>query len=175
VILLTARAATGDAVEGLKCGADDVVTKPFDARELRQRIDNHLTVRDLLRERYERHVRLDGTEARVSEDDVPFLKQIMVAIENHLDDPDFTVARLSEAVALSRRHLSRRLKAAVGETGSEFVRRYRIERAAELLDDDPETIAEVAYAVGFRSPSHFTQVFRERVGCTPSEYVKGNA
>ena len=175
VILLTARAGTDDAVKGLQCGADDVVTKPFDARELLRRIDNHLTVRELLRERYEEYVHLEGTEGQVSEDDVPFLKQVLVAIERHLGDPDFTVERLAEAVALSRRHLSRRLKATVGETASAFVRRYRIERAMEFLDDDSETIAEVAYAVGFRSPSHFTQVFREHVGCAPSDYVEREA
>jgi AraC-like DNA-binding protein len=64
------------------------------------------------------------------------------------------------------------LKEAVDETPSAFIRQHRMDRAADLLAQNPDTIAEVAYAVGFRSPSHFASVFREHYDCSPSSYVK---
>ena len=172
VLLLTARAGPQSAVEGLDCGADDFVTKPFDMDELRQRIANHLAARAHLRRRYQEEVQLKQLGVTVSEEEVSFVEEVGAVIEEHLGDPDFTVGQLAKEVALSRRQLGRRLKQAAGKTPSEFIRTYRLQHAKARLETDPPTIAEVAYTVGFRSPSHFTQTFQEQVGCTPSTYVE---
>jgi signal transduction histidine kinase/DNA-binding response OmpR family regulator/streptogramin lyase len=173
VVLLTARTADDDTIEGLECGADDYVAKPFDLDELVHRLDNHLATRDHLRDRYQQEVRIEPIEAVVDDSDVPFVEDVLEAIEDHLADPDFTARRLSDAVALSRRQLTRRLKKAVGETPAAFIRQRRIQRAQELLADrQTDTVAQVAYAVGFRSPSHFSQVFQDATGCTPTDYQK---
>jgi len=172
VVLLTARTADEDTLEGLECGADDYVAKPFDPAELIGRLDNHLTAREHLRERHRREVRVTPIETVVDEEELPFVEELVEVIETRLSDPDLTVSRLADAVALSRRQLTRRLKDAVGQTPAAFLRERRVKRAKELLADDPGTIAEVAYAVGFRSPSSFTKTFREETGQTPTEYVK---
>jgi len=172
VLLLTARAGTDAEVEGLKTGADDYVTKPFDAEELRQRIANHLAAREHLRERHRTEVHVEPIETVVDDEEVPFVEEVIEAVEARLGDPGLTVSQIADAVALSRRQLTRRLKDTVGQTPAAFLRERRIERAKELLAKDPETIAEVAYAVGFRSPSSFSKTFREQVGHTPSEYVE---
>jgi signal transduction histidine kinase/DNA-binding response OmpR family regulator len=172
VLLLTARAGTDAEIEGLKTGADDYVTKPFDAEELRQRIANHLAAREHLRERYRTEVRVEPTGTVVENDEAPFVEEVIEAVETRLGDPGLTVSQIADAVALSRRQLTRRLKDTVGQTPAAFLRERRIERAKELLAKDPETIAEVAYAVGFRSPSAFSQTFRDETGRTPSEYVE---
>ncbi|MCS3703682.1 hybrid sensor histidine kinase/response regulator transcription factor [Salinibacter ruber] len=171
VLLLTAQAGTDAEVEGLRTGADDYVTKPFDAEELRQRIANHLAAREHLRERHRSEVRVEPIAAVVDEEDLPFVEEVIEAVRERLSDPGLTVSQIADAVALSRRQLTRRLKDAVGQTPAAFLRERRIERAKELLAEAPETIAEVAYAVGFRSPSSFSKTFREQVGHTPSEYV----
>ena len=171
VLLLTARAGTDAEIEGLKTGADDYVTKPFDAEELRQRIANHLAAREHLREQHRSEVRVEPMAAVVDEEDLPFVEEVVEAVEERLCDPGLTVTQIADAVALSRRQLTRRLKDAVGQTPAAFLRKRRIERAKKLLAEAPETIAEVAYAVGFRSPSSFSKTFREQVGHTPSEYV----
>ena len=170
VVLLTARTADDDTIEGLECGADDYVAKPFDTDELVCRIDNHLTARRHVRECYQDEVHLDVLDASVEENDVPFLRDVVEAVEASLSDPEFTAGCLAEEVALSRRQLTRRLKSAVGETPAAFIRQRRIERAKQLLAGSGETVAEVAYAVGFRSPSHFSQVFQEKVGLQPTSY-----
>lgn len=172
VLLLTARAETEDAIEGLDCGADDYLAKPFDLDELRGRIANLLAARRRLRDRYQQEVRLEALDTVVDEEEVSLLEAVTEAVEAHLEDPGFTVEQLAQAVALSPRQFTRRLKSAIGKTPAAFVRERRIERAKEMLEREPETIAEVAYAVGFRSASAFSKTFREHVGVSPSEYVE---
>jgi DNA-binding response OmpR family regulator len=173
VLLLTARARETDAVEGLAAGADDYVAKPFDAEELRQRITNHLAARRHLRAHFQEEVRLDGLDAlgEVDADAVPMLEQVVEAVEGHLDNPDFTVGDLASSLALSRRQLTRRLKQSVGETPGDVIHQLRMERAKTLLVG-AESVAEVAYAVGYRSPSSFSQSFRKATGMTPSAYAE---
>jgi signal transduction histidine kinase/DNA-binding response OmpR family regulator len=170
VLLLTARADADATREGLSAGADDYVAKPFDAEELRQRIENHLAARRHLRNQYREELEIDAFEAVTEIEQRSFVETAIEAVEAHLGNPDFTVEQLAEAVALSRRQLTRRLKQAVGETPSSFIRQYRIERAKTLFENGAETVSEVAYATGFRSPSHFSQAFKEEVGTTPSGY-----
>ncbi|MFB6273690.1 MAG: response regulator [Salinibacter sp.] len=170
VILLTARAEREDTIEGLEHGADDYVAKPFDVAELRRRIANHLTAREHLREQYRDEVHLGSLDTVVEEQHISFLETVTETVELHLSDPQFSVDRLAQAVALSRRQLTRRLKEAVGQTPAAFIRARRIGRAKQLLADDAQTVAEVARAVGFQSPSAFSKAFREQVGHPPSEH-----
>jgi CheY-like chemotaxis protein len=170
VLLLTARADETGTRKGLASGADDYVAKPFDAVALRQRIANHLAARRHLEAQYRGDVRLAPFDTTADADAVPFVEAVTETIEAHVGNPDFGVGELAEQMALSRRQLSRRLKKAVGESPSDFLRRCRIERAKTLFDEGAETVAEVAYAVGYRSPSHFSQVFQDEVGATPSTY-----
>jgi Response regulator containing a CheY-like receiver domain and an HD-GYP domain len=172
VLLLTARAETEDAIEGLDCGADDYVSKPFDATELRQRIENHLAAREHLRDQYQQQVRLESMEIVVEEQHIPFLETVTETVEAHLGDPSFSVDRLAEAVALSRRQLTRRMKEALSQTPAAFIRARRLDQAKQLLADEAETVAEVAYAVGFRSPSAFSKAFQKHVGHPPSEHAE---
>ncbi len=173
VLLLTARAGGAAAVEGLEAGADDYVAKPFDTEELRQRIENHLAARRHLKGRYQEEVQLEGLDAltAVDQEAVPILEQVIEAVEGRLENPDFTVGDLASALAMSRRQLTRRLKNAVGETPGDIIYQLRIERAKSLLSQ-AESVAEVAYAVGYRSPSSFSQSFRKATGMTPSEYIE---
>ena len=175
VLLLTARASEAATLEGLQAGADDYLSKPFDIAELRQRIANHLAARAHYRDRYRDEVRLVPLEAVAEEEAVPFVERVTAVIDDNMSDPDFTVARLAEEVALSRRQLTRRLKDAIGEPPGAFLRRYRLEWARRRLEGGADTVSEVAYAVGFRSPSAFSQSFREAYGEPPSQSLSSSA
>jgi signal transduction histidine kinase/DNA-binding response OmpR family regulator/streptogramin lyase len=171
VLLLTARAEADDAVEGLECGADDYLTKPFDVRELRQRIGRLLEVRSTLQSEYEQTVRVEQVGLVVPATEAAFVDAVLTAITEAIDDPDFTVDRLADAVALSRRQLTRRLREATDESPAALIRRVRLERAATHLEDTKKArIADVAYAVGFRTVSHFSRAFKKHFGCPPSQY-----
>jgi transcriptional regulator GlxA family with amidase domain len=94
----------------------------------------------------------------------------MQVVERQLHDPSFTVADLADAMDLSRRHLTRRLRGEADTTPAALIRARRIERAKCQLEKNPDTVREVGAAVGFQSASHFSQTFREEVGCPPTVY-----
>jgi DNA-binding response OmpR family regulator len=172
VLLLTARAGEEATVEGLEAGADDYVSKPFGSNELRVRIENHLAARRHLEARYRQEVAVEALGAVVEVDEQPFVERVLTAAGEQLSNPDFGVGALAEEMALSRRQLTRRLKRAVGEPPGQVLRQLRIERGKVLLRNGAETVSEVAYATGFRSPSAFSHAFGEMVGQTPTEYVE---
>lgn len=155
VILLAEE--TGLSADASGTRADEVLSKPFAMDDLRERIRRYLPPDELSP--------LSGVE-----EPNEFLKTVLRTIERRLHDPAFSVEDLADEVSLSRRHLTRRLKALAYTTPAALIRDRRIDRAKKQLEDNPSTVAEVGRAVGFRSASHFSQVFREEVGCPPSTY-----
>ena len=91
-------------------------------------------------------------------------------IDAHLEDPDFSVGDFCREIAMSRAQLHRKLKAVTGQAATEFVRTYRLQRAAQLLEGGYGNVTEVAYAVGFSNLSYFSRSFRDQYGVQPSEY-----
>jgi signal transduction histidine kinase/CheY-like chemotaxis protein len=176
VVLLTARAAPEDRMEGLHGRADDYLTKPFDVPELLARVDNLIASRRLLRDRFASdhpagvRVELHAGTVDVQPADERFLEQVRAAIEKNLADETFSVERLARAVAHSRGHLHRRLRELLGESPSDVIRRMRLERASQLLEADAGSVSTIAYAVGFKSLSHFSNRFHEQFGVRPSAF-----
>ena len=171
VILLTAKAGTEDKVAGLQTGADDYLSKPFDAKELHARLKNLIESRRALRERFQHAVVLKPSELAVTSADEVFLKKVLAVVEKHLAEEDFEVETLADEAAMSRAQLNRKLRALTGKSVMEFVQSIRLQRAAELLQKKAGTIAEVAFLVGFGDPSYFTKSFRKQFGKTPSEFM----
>jgi DNA-binding response OmpR family regulator len=169
VVLLTARAGIESKIEGLETGADDYVTKPFDSKELAARVRNLIEQRRLLRAKFSSGVVLKPGEVAVTSLDDAFLKRVMDTVERRMGDESFGVQEIAHEVALSRRHLDRKLAGLTNLSAAEFVRHMRLQRARELLEMDAATVAEIAFQVGFGSPSYFSTCFRERFGCLPSE------
>jgi AraC-like DNA-binding protein len=169
VILLTARASTDHKLEGLKDGADDYLAKPFHAGELLLRIRNIMESRRRLRERLRPATLHARPVAATAADDV-FLSQVQQAIEERMGDETFTVSELAEAIGYERSRLYRRLKDAAGQTPEALIKQFRLERAAQLLLARAGTVSEIAYAVGFKSVTHFCKVFRDQYGSTPGSF-----
>ena len=171
IILLTARAEAEDKLTGLAEQADDYLTKPFDVRELLARIGNIITLRRRLRKRFAgAPLTMHPTRVDVEPADRVFLDRVRTAIETHLGDDGFGVERLASEVAQSRGNLHRKLRELIGESPSDLIRRMRLERAAQLLGSDVGSVAEVAYAVGFKSVAHFSNAFNELHGVRPSAW-----
>ena len=169
VILLTARAGIDSKIEGLETGADDYVTKPFDAKELLARVRNLIEQRRQLRKKFSAGVVLKPGEVAVTSLDDALLKKVMDAVERNIGNENFGVEDLAREAFLSRRHLYRKLQALTNLAPAEFIQYIRLQRAHDLLEKDAGSIAEVAYQVGFGSPSYFSACFHERFGLTPSE------
>jgi signal transduction histidine kinase/ligand-binding sensor domain-containing protein/CheY-like chemotaxis protein len=171
VILLTARAAAQDRLAGLREAADAYLTKPFEVEELTTQIDNLITLRRRLRERFTRNVvQARPVALEVASSDTKFLEQVRSAIEVHMANEDFSVEELARLVAHSRGHLHRRLKEITDESPSDLLRRMRLERAAQLLEAGAGSVSEIAYGVGFKSVAHFSNRFQDHFGVRPSGY-----
>jgi signal transduction histidine kinase/DNA-binding response OmpR family regulator len=169
VILLTAKAGQQHKLEGLKTGADDYLTKPFDAPELLTRMDNLIAQRRLLRKKFAGQIILKPSEIVVESTDERFLQNVMKSIEQHLSEEEFNVEKLADSVAMSRSQLHRKLQALLDQSPSDLLRQTRLLRAKELLQKRAGVPSEVAYQVGFSSHTYFSKAFRDEFGISPSE------
>jgi len=177
VILLTAKAAMEDKLEGLGLGADDFLTKPFDPAELMVRVKNLILQRRELREHFLREIQLSPVTfppESISMDE-QFLHKAMKVVEEHIPEEGFTVEPFCDEMAMSRMQLHRKITALTGQTAGEFIRNLRLRRAAELIRNNAGTIAEIAYDTGFSSPSYFTECFRKYYGMSPKEYQRNSS
>lgn len=176
IILLTAKAAKEDKIEGLKTGADDFLTKPFDPSELLVRVRNLIEQRQSLREYYLREIKLSpepDKPAMVSMDE-HFLRRAVEEVEKNMSDEEYSVETFGKNMAMSRMQLHRKITALTGQTASEFIRNLRLLRAAKLIRNNAGTIAEIAYDTGFTTPSYFTECFKKYFGKSPKKYQKEN-
>jgi len=171
VILVTAKAATGDQVEGLNSGADAYVTKPFDPVYLQALIkslfENRERQRRLLSDATEANAEIQST---LSAPDQAFMKELYQLMEKELDNPELDILRLTDMMKISRTKFYYKVKGLMGENPAAFFKRYKLNRAAELLKSGKHTIAEVAFMTGFSSASSFSNAFKKHFGVSPSDY-----
>jgi YesN/AraC family two-component response regulator len=170
VLLLTAKAGQEHKLEGLEAGAAAYLTKPFDSAELEARIEGLIEQQRALRERMRREALLHTSPPEVSTPADRFLIKLRETIEANLADEDFDVRALARAMSESRSSLYRHIHDMTGETPSNVLKRLRLERAEGMLTARAGSIQEIAYAVGFKSVSHFSRSFREQYGVPPSRY-----
>ena len=169
IILLTAKADIASRIEGLERGADAYLAKPCEKKELLVRLQQLLQLRRRLQERYASGAVPAPSSDKGFQIEDAFLQKIRLLVEENLDDADFGIAELCRALLLSRSQLHRKLKALTNRTTSRVIRTIRLQNAKTLLQSSELTIAEVAYDTGFKDPNHFSRVFKEEFGMTPSE------
>lgn len=171
VVLLTALADETERLRGLELGADDYLSKPFNVDELNARLNNLIRSRRQMRSAFSRQVVVQPSGVVAGSEDEAFLENVLSTVEAHLSDSTFNIGILADSLGMSRRQLHRRIHALTGESPTDLLRRLRLDRARQLLDSRSATISEVAYAVGYSSPSNFARAFREQFGLSPSEYI----
>ncbi len=170
IILLTARAAEENVVEGLETGADDYVTKPFNTRILLTRIKNLIRLRRDLQQNIQQELILQPEKIAVNSIDREFIKELKHSLEKNIADPEFGVDDLAQALFMSRATLNRKIKAISGESTNRFIQSFRLKRAAQLLEEHFGNVTEVAFAVGFSSSAYFTKCFKEQFNQLPNQY-----
>lgn len=171
VIMLTAYTMDEQKIKGYECGADSYLTKPFNGKILKARLQNLI----------ENHLRLQNfftdqtgmtSKPQLNEADKGFVDKLRKEIEERLSNPDTNVEDLGAALGFSRVQLYRKTKALTGYAPNELLRIARLKKAASLLAATEKSIAEVTYEVGFSSPSYFTRCFKEFFGESPTDYLK---
>jgi YesN/AraC family two-component response regulator len=183
VILLTAKATVENKLEGLQTGADDYVTKPFHTDELFTRAKNLIAGRKKLWEHFSRNVTSqpsgtsnamvssEGLAVSINSLDEQFLLKLAHAIEARISEAELSIEYLEKEVGMSHSQLYRKLKALTNQSPGEFLRNYRLKKAAEMLSQKQGNVSQIAYDVGFSNLSYFTRSFRQMYGVPPSEYT----
>jgi signal transduction histidine kinase/ligand-binding sensor domain-containing protein/DNA-binding response OmpR family regulator len=174
LLLLTALHSKEHEIEGLTYGADDFITKPFDISVLQRKVENMLSIRKSLRDKYTRELILKPSDVTVTSPDEKFLVKAMEVVEKNITNPDFDIESFAAEAGVSRMQLYRKFSALTNMTVKEFVRSIRLKRAAQLLLDKKMSVSEVAFAVGFRDLSHFRKCFSREFGMSATEYIRAN-
>ncbi|MBK8703150.1 MAG: response regulator [Saprospiraceae bacterium] len=165
VIMLTARAEARDKLKALRIGVDDYLLKPFDDEELVARIDN------LLKNQSARNPEATPPPA-MSAADCDWLEAFEMYLQQNLSSDILSIPLLAEQFAMSESTLLRQLKRLTGLTPQKYLIEMRLDKARKLLENRAyNTVAQVAYEVGYLDVKVFSRVFRQRFGKLPSEML----
>ena len=172
VVLVTAKVAVENQVEGLDKGADAYVTKPFQPAYLMA------LIKSLLENREKLHRQLgsatsteDIAPEALSPRDAAFMKELYELMEKELANADLDIVQITEMMKISRTKFYYKVKGLTGENPSVFFKRYKLNRAADLLKEGKHNMSEIAWMTGFNTLSHFSTSFKKQFGVPPSEYV----
>lgn len=178
VLLLTAKAGRASTIDGLKCGADDYISKPFDTEVLQAKVASILHGRQVVRNYYlHRATGIMHEEAvkpepeKYNKTDKDFIDKATRIVMENMHNENFDINSLCREMAMSRTLFYNKLKALTGQVPQDFLRMLRLERAAKLLDEG-ETVFEVSIDTGFTNSKYFSTLFKKYFGVSPSKYHK---
>jgi len=175
VIGLSAKSAQESRIQGLHAGMDAYLGKPFHPNELILLVNNlvqtiknnQYAYKEQLKEEEKSYKeRIKGTDE--------YIGKAIDLIDNNIDNPEFSVNELADALFISRSQLHRKIKSLTGLSTTHFIRTVRLEKAKDLLKTNSGNVTEVAYMCGFSSQSYFTKNFTDHFGYPPSSLVKNN-
>ncbi|MGI0106668.1 hybrid sensor histidine kinase/response regulator transcription factor [Salinimicrobium sp. WS361] len=173
VLMLTAKAMTNDWIEGFEAGADLYLNKPFEMTIMRSQIKQLIKNRTLLFSKYMEDVNKTEFEPNSTSLEQQFVFEIIKYTRENIKETNLNVEKLADEFNLSRSQLYRKIKNLTGLTANELIRKIRLERAKELLEENANSsISEISYNVGFSSPSYFSKCFKGHFGVLPTE-IKG--
>jgi transcriptional regulator GlxA family with amidase domain len=173
VMMLTAYAADEPQIEGYEAGADSYISKPFSSELLLARLANLIEGRSRLKSIFGDSLPLAKED--ISDIDRDFVGRLREVIEENIDDTSLSVETLGEKMCLSRVQLYRKIKALTGYSPNEYIRTARLKKASYLLATTDSTVSEIAYSVGFSSPSYFAKCYKEYFGQSPAAKKKSGA
>lgn len=172
IIILSSQDSLFSRVNSFYLGADDYMTRPLELVELQIRIQNLIQSRRLLRQKYSRQLELRPSPVQVQSADELFLQRAMKVVEDNMDNPMFGSEEFATEVGLSQTRLYRKLVSLTGYSANDFIRRVRLNRAADLFRKQAGNVSEIAYQVGFNSLSYFAKCFKQQHQYSPRDFAK---
>ena len=172
VILLTGRRSDQVEMEGLRLGADDYITKPFNVEMLRLRVKKFIEKRESRQRQFREKMDVAPSEITITSVDEQFIQRAIKICEDHMSDTEFSVEVLGQELSLSRTYLYKKLINITGKGPAEFIRTIRLKRGKQYLDQTTMPIADIALEIGYGNPKRFTENFKAEFGMSPSEYSK---
>lgn len=169
VLMLTAKSQIDDRICGIETGADAYMVKPFNMKLVSLRLSQLITSRQLIFDKYFREISGVDEHTYSSGMDKQFIEKVLSYINENISQPNLGVELLASQLNLSRSQLYRKIKALTGYSANEFIRRIRLQKAKNIIENGATNIKEVCYKVGFSSPSYFTKCFKSHFGILPTE------
>ncbi len=174
IILLTALSSPEKQLEGIDAGADAYISKPFSIKYLLTRVFRLIEQREKLREKFTNEPGSVHAAMYSTDRDKEFTDRMFVVLNSNMSRSDFSIEEFAQQMKLGRTVFYKKFRGITGYSPIEYLRIVRIKKAAELLlCKDRQTVAEVAYQVGFSDPFYFSKCFKEQFGIAPSAYQKG--
>lgn len=172
IIIVTSQDDLYSRIKSFYLGADDYMRRPIALIELQIRIQNLIQSRKVLQKKYSRQIELKPTSVEVQSEDELFLQRVMKIVENNMGNAMFGSEAFASQMGLSQTRLYRKLISLTGYSSNDFIRRIRLQRAADLLQKQVGNVSEVAYQVGFNSLSYFAKCFKQFHHFSPREYAR---
>jgi len=169
VILLTAKNDTNDTIKGYESGAEVYIQKPFDPQILELQVKNIIHTNHVERKKMVNTLGDDVESASLSKLDKNFINQINELIEKNIANENFSVADVTQNLAISRSVLHVKMKSLLNISMGDYIRKKRLNIACKLLREG-YNVSEAAYKTGFVYPSYFTKCFKKEYGIKPTEY-----
>lgn len=173
IILLTALGSTDKQIQGIECGADAYITKPFSLRLLVARCIQLIRQRDKLREKLAKEPGLAMPKNICNtQKDEEFSNKLNKLIEEQLCNYDLNIDQLASMMGVSRTIFYQKVRGVTGYAPNEYVKIIRLKKAAELVLQNKYNISEIAFRVGFNDPLYFSKCFKQHFGASPLNYRK---
>lgn len=171
VIMLTAKILETDRLKGINSGAEVYLKKPFSITLLKTHIKQLIQSRKLIFDKYYKGIiNNDITNSK----DKDFISSVLNYVHENIGNTKLNVEFMAKELHLSRSKLYRKIKTATGDSANEFIRKIRLEKAKEYLEQTDKTVSEICYAVGFSSPSYFSKCYKQYFGEIPKKDRKVN-
>ncbi|GAA4298297.1 substrate-binding domain-containing protein [Aestuariibaculum suncheonense] len=171
-IILTAYDSKESYIQGLDSGADLFLTKPFSFTILYRSIKNLLFNREKLRRHHIKNIYKTEPTNDLANSEQEFINDMNKYVHENIDDSSYNVEQLASDLGISRVQLYRKVKAILNINVSDYIQNLRLEKAKILLQESTLSISEIAYSVGFSSPSYFSLTFKNKFGKSPKMYRK---
>ena len=170
VILLTAKAMIEHWIEGLETGADDYIPKPFNLQVLQARIENLIDGRRRLKKMFSSPQETPGSDLAGSPIDEVFISKAFAILEKSYLNPEFSASQFASEMFVSRSLLYKKIRAITDLNITDFINSFKLRKAVELIHENKQPIADIAFNVGFNDPKYFSRIFRKFYGMSPSEF-----
>ncbi len=171
LILLTALDQKSNMVKGYDCGADNYVVKPFDITLLKMKIENTINSRRKLKEKLIQHIGGEQTISMQNNADDLFLKKITEKLEANISESEYSIDELCADMRISRSTFYNKIKGLTNHSPNDFIRIFRLNKAAQLLKSGDHNVNEVAYMTGFADTKYFSTIFKKHFGISPSKLL----
>ncbi|OCX54862.1 histidine kinase [Mucilaginibacter sp. PPCGB 2223] len=172
IVLLTAQVTLEQQIAGIQAMADIYITKPFNREFLLASVKNLIKNRGILKEHFISDISPAEKLPVVHGLDKKFLNDFAGIVEQNLSNDKFNVDDICKIIGISRIQIYRKVKALMGCSITDYILNRRLKKAKYLLNNENHTIAEITYMVGFSNPNYFATVFKNKYGCTPTDFKK---